>query len=118
MTDAVFISMLNNTFTHQQITRLPNGSGGWQESFSTVGTVVGRMRPKSSREQDVADQERSEITHTFYATWPSEIDRHDRLIIGTETFEVMAIREPSLAGEHVEIDCRILQYEGEGSDDS
>lgn len=110
--------MLNNVFIHKKIKRSPNGSGGWEESFVDSSSVTGRMSPNSSREQDVADKERSEITHTFYTTWPSDVDRRDRLTLGLETFEVLAVREPSLAGEHVEVDCRLLQYEGQGADES
>lgn len=114
----VFETLLNNTFTISRIRRTPDGSGGWAIDYVTQGSIVGRIRPASSRERELAAREEREITHVFYATYPADVVRGDRLQVRDLTFEVQGVREPSLAGEHVEVDCLLRQYEEVVSDGS
>ncbi len=108
----VFDSLLNNGFTAWQPQRASDGQGGWAVTYTAVGVVQGRMRPRSGRETDVADQVEQRVTHTLYVlasgSVAGQIGR-DFLITptgdATRVFEVMGVREPSLAGEHLEIDC-------------
>lgn len=87
----------------------PDGQGGWVEDYVAVETIRGRMRPASVSERESAAQEQRQISHVFYCTAPSEIARGDRLAIGDLVVEVQGVREPSLAGEHLEVDCMEIQ---------
>jgi head-tail adaptor len=108
---SVFESLLNNTFAVERRRRSPDGQGGWAIDYVAIGSVVGRMRPAGSREQDIADLESREITHVLYVVASANIVRGDRVSVGDLTVEVEGIREPSLAGHHLEIDCREVQPE-------
>lgn len=101
----VFESLLNNTFTVERRTRTSDGQGGWTIGYTALGSVEGRIRPATSREREVADQEEQQISHVLYVVASEDIARGDRVTSGDLTVEVLGVREPSLAGEHLEIDC-------------
>ena len=116
MTNAVFTSMLNNTFVAGQPHRVSDGQGGWLVSYVSLGTVQGRMAPRMGEgETEVADNEEWEVMHVLYVeaddavgtaiardyliTLPAAYEDPERV------YEVKGVREPSLANEHLEIDC-------------
>jgi SPP1 family predicted phage head-tail adaptor len=111
----VFNSLLNNTFTAWQPQRTSDGQGGWLTTFTSAGTVLGRMRPRSSAEADVADREERQITHVLYVAVGDVIGDQIRrgwlIELGSLLVEVQGVREPSQANEHLEIDCRERQLE-------
>jgi len=115
----VFESLLNHDFTVERRRRSPDGQGGWAIDYVEQDTVRGRIRPTASRnqEREVADREERQITHVFYCNADEDIRRGDRLtgtspISGTTlVVEVDAMREPSLAGKHLEFDCNEKQME-------
>lgn len=107
----MFESLLNNEFTHERRTRTSDGQGGWTIGYSSLGTVGGRIRPASSQEREVAMAEERRITHVFYTLADEEIQRGDRLTCGDLVVDVEGIREPSLMGHHLEVDCEEVQKE-------
>jgi len=104
-----FESLLNNEFTVTRMGRTSDGQGGWGEGPVLLGTVQGRMRPASAREREVAAQEQREISHVLYVVAGEDIARGDLVSGGGIVVEVQGIREPSLAGHHLEIDCQEIQ---------
>lgn len=107
----VFTSLLNNTFVVWRRMRTADGQGGWPISWAELGTVEGRIRPASSSERVVADAEEQQISHVLYVAAGSDVVRGDLVECGELSVEVLGIREPSLAGEHLEIDCMERQKE-------
>ena len=113
----VFSSLLNNDFTHWRRRRTADGQGGWVIDYPTSTTIRGRIRPASSREQQVAQSEEREVTHVFYCLPTDDVRRGDKLQVTSPvsgyvlTAEVGALREPSMAGEHLEFDCEEIQQE-------
>lgn len=107
----VFDSLLNHTFTAYRRDRIADGQGGWEIVWTDLGTLPGRMRPASSAERDAAMQEGRDITHVFYCHVGTGIERGDRLEYGDLLVDVMGVREPSVAGHHLEIDCMERQPE-------
>ncbi len=107
----VFQSLLNHEFTISRRRRSPDGRGGWAIDYAEIGTARGRIRPASSREREAARQEEREITHVLYVAAGTDIRRGDQVDLGDLSVEVQAVREPSQAGEHLEVDCRERQPE-------
>ena len=107
----VFESLLNHTFTVKRRRRSPDGQGGWSIDYVEIDPAQGRIRPASSREREIAQQEGREISHVLYVVAGSDIERGDRVIYSDLTVDVEAVREPSKAGEHLEIDCVERQVE-------
>lgn len=110
----VFDSLLNNTFTVERRLRASDGQGGWSIAYSEVGTLDGRICPRTSAERVVAESEEEQITHVLYCRTGEDIARGDRVTVGDLTVEVLGIREPSEADEHWEIDCLERQDEETG----
>jgi SPP1 family predicted phage head-tail adaptor len=107
----VFTSLLNNDFTQERRVRVPDGQGGWNIVFVPIAIIRGRLRPASSTEIVAAQQEQRRISHVFYCLESDDIVRGDRITGDDLTVDVMAIREPSRADEHYEIDCLEEQLE-------
>lgn len=107
----VFESLLNHDFTVSRRQRSPDGQGGWVISYAAAGTVRGRIRPSSSTERISAQSEEREITHVLYVKADADVQRGDQVVGDGLTVEVLAVREPSRAGEHLEIDCEERQLE-------
>lgn len=108
----VFESLLNNSFVAWQPQRTADGQGGWLLTYSSVGAVQGRLRPRSSSEIDMADQAERRVSHVLYVaadgSVAGQIGRDFLVTPAAEPariFQVEGVREPSLAGEHLEIDC-------------
>lgn len=116
---SVFTSLLNNDFAHFRRRRSPDGQGGWPLDYPPEGatTIRGRIRPALSREREVAASEERLVTHVFYCEASADVRRGDRLQCLSPVsgylliVEVDALREPSLAGEHLEFDCNEKQKE-------
>lgn len=107
----VFDGLLNHTFAAYRRDRIADGQGGWSIVWTDLGTLPGRIRPASSTERDVAQQEGREITHVFYCRVGTGIERGDRLEYGDLVVDVQGVRQPSLAGHHLEVDCLERQTE-------
>jgi SPP1 family predicted phage head-tail adaptor len=107
----VFQSLLNNTFTVSRRVRTDDGQGGWAISYLELGTAEGRIRPATANERVVADAEEQQITHVLYLEHGEDVLRGDLVVCDDLTVEVLGVREPSKAGEHLEIDC--LERQGE-----
>jgi len=110
---SVFDSLLNNDFTVSRPGRAPNGQGGFVVTYVTTGTVRGRMRPASSAERTVAAQEQRAISHVLYVNADESILRGDRVSGDDAAWDILAIREPSRADEHLEIECLEVQKAGQ-----
>jgi hypothetical protein len=101
--------------------RVPDGQGGWSLTYYSINSIDGRLRPATSRERETALKEERFITHVFYCVANENIARGDMLspgvlsIDGSEIsstdilVEIDAVREPSTADEHWEIDCNERQ---------
>lgn len=107
----VFGSLLNNTFTVERRTRTHDGQGGFTVGYSAVNAVGGRIRPATSAERQIAAAEGRDVSHVLYVVDGEDIERGDRVTCGDLVVEVLAIREPSLADHHLEIDCLSRQVE-------
>ena len=107
----VIESLFNNTFTVERKSRTGDGHGNFPLTWSSVGSVSGRIRPASSRERELAAQEGREITHVLYVSAETDIARGDRATTGDLVVEVLGVREPSEAGHHLEVDCLETQKE-------
>jgi head-tail adaptor len=108
MIEALYI----HTLTVTRPTRTGDGQGGWTVTYETVGTIDGRLRPAGASEKTTADQEQAQVTHVLYCAADEDIQRGD-LVMGTglPVVEIIAVREPSYMGHHLECDCVEIQKE-------
>ena len=108
---SIFESLLNREYAIDRRSRVSDGAGGWAITYEEQGVVQGRMRPASSQERDVAAQEERRISHVLYVVADTDIVRGDQVTGDGITVDVVAIREPSRADHHLEVDCWEQQLE-------
>ncbi|MFH0902327.1 MAG: head-tail adaptor protein [Pseudomonadota bacterium] len=104
-----------HTLTISRPTRTSDGQGGWSVGYVDVATIEGRLRPKGASERTVAQQGQAEVSHVLYCGPDSDIQRGDLVTGAGKVVEVVAIREPSHMGHHLEVDCTEIQKAGEES---
>jgi len=121
MMSYVFESMLNFDFYAVRKRQTPDGVGGWDISYYELDSILGRLRPASTRERESAQQEQRVITHVFYCLGDVDIGRGDVISKGVISIDghklsspeimvkVEGNRNPSTADEHFEIDCFQIQ---------
>lgn len=105
--------LFNALFSVSRPTRTTDSQGGWAVGYADAGSVRGRLRPAGSSEQRVAGQQQARVTHVLYTAAEADIRRGDLVSGAGQTVEVLAIREPSHASHHWEIDCQETQKETE-----
>ena len=108
---SVFESLLNRKYTIDRRSRVSDGAGGWAITYEEQETVDGRMRPATGQERDVADREERRISHVLYVVADTDIVRGDQVTGDSITVDVVAVREPSRADHHLEVDCWERQLE-------
>ena len=108
---SVFESLLNREYTIDRRSRVSDGAGGWAIAYEPQSVVDGRLRPTTSQERDVAAREERRISHVLYVVDGTDIVRGDQVEGAGIIVEVMAVREPSRADHHLEVDCWELQLE-------
>lgn len=108
-----FDALLIHPFTISRRARIDDGRGGAPVTYTEIGTERGRIRPASSEERQIAAQEGRQISHVLYLRGGADIGRGDQVEGAGLMVDVLAVREPSRAGHHLEIDCRERQSEAE-----
>lgn len=111
MADQAFLSLLNNEFDLYELANTHDGQGGFVKSHVFFGVVRGRIRPNSPSNSLFGQQLQQKVTHTLYLASPSSIERGWAVGWGGMMFKVLAVRQPSLAGHHLEIDLEMFQRE-------
>jgi len=107
----VFESLLNHDVAIRRTRRTGDGQGGWVVDYVTVTPVRGRLRPASSAEREAALLEARQISHVLYVRAGTDISRGDEVTVDGLVVEVLGIREPSKAGQHLQIDALEIQKE-------
>lgn len=111
MTDAVFNAARNNSFVSFRRDRISDGQGGWSIVYIQYISFLGRIRPASSAEREIAQQEQRAISHVLYVEYGEDIARGDMVVGGRLVVDIQGVREPSQAAHHLEIDCLEVQRE-------
>ncbi len=106
-------ALFNHVFALSRPTRTDDGQGGWAVGYADAGSVAGRLRPASASERTAAVQRQATISHVFYCGPNADVRREDLVSGAGQVVKVEAVREPSHAGHHLEIECLEIQKAGE-----
>jgi SPP1 family predicted phage head-tail adaptor len=98
-------SFLNNTFAVYRNLRTADGQGGYVTALTYIGDIAGRLRPASANERQAADQSNVKLTHVLYCEADADIQRGDTVVGAGVELRIVAVREPSYARHHYEVDC-------------
>ena len=95
--------------TVQRRAEISDGQGGFKQSWTNIGIERGKLRPASSGERMIAGQQETEVSHVAYLRADAAVEVGDRLELNDVNYEVIAKREPGMAGKHVEVDLTTVQ---------
>ena len=101
--------LLNAAVEVWRFTRVPDGMGGYSESWAQVGSARARFSQPTARERQVADKEEARLTHVAYLSAGADVRRSDELRTADRTYEVLAVFEPSMPGTYLRADCHSEQ---------
>ncbi len=108
-----FENLLNNTATvYRDGTPTSDGQGGWTSTNGSVANISVRVSVGGGSEKRIAYLDARQITHVVYCMPGSNVKRGDKLVIAEKNLElqVLDVKEPSLMGHHLELECREIQH--------
>ena len=85
-----------------------DAAGGLVETYSTHAQVEGRMRPLSGNMQISADKATYFADHRFYCL-PVDILEEDRLVKGSDTYDVKHVSNVMTFDSHYQVDCELIR---------
>jgi len=101
------VSLLNNTVTIYTVAESVSTTTGENVKTETsIGTFKVRISPLSQSEQYYANKNNLGTTHRMYLSYSTAFDAGDRVIVGTSTFEIVGITNPSLWNKFLQVDLK------------
>ena len=96
---------LNERVTIEQITRTPDGQGGYTEAWSAVDTVWAMVRPKSGYERAQSGQVDAPVTYLVVIRYRSGMSETNRLLWRGKILNIRFIHDPGPRRQFLPIDC-------------
>jgi SPP1 family predicted phage head-tail adaptor len=101
------ISLLNNTvIIYTVVESISTVTGENIKTETSIGTFKVRISPLSQNEQYYASKNNLNTTHKMYCQYSTVFDAGDRVVIGTSTFEIAGITNPSLWNKFLQVDLK------------
>tara|TARA_Y100000310_G_scaffold333913_1_gene412475 strand:+ start:3183 stop:3506 length:324 start_codon:yes stop_codon:yes gene_type:complete len=98
-------ALLVSTVDIQTPTATRDNSGGYEESWAnSIVNMPCRIQPVGGNEAFSMGKEGAEISHRVYCV-PANITESDRIIFGSRTFRIRAVRDTDELGRLMVIDC-------------
>jgi len=93
---ATLVESLPETAQVQRATRVPDGAGGFTETWATVATVPCRLAPSGNEPTERVVAERVTDRKLWTLTLPAQtaLTAKDRVVVGARTFEVVGVLSP------------------------
>ena len=93
---ATLVESLPEIAQVQQATRVPDGAGGFTETWTTVATVPCRLAPSGNEPTERVVAERVTDRKLWTLTLPAQtaLTAKDRVVVGARTFEVVGVLSP------------------------
>lgn len=91
--------------TLSQLTSVPDGVGGFTDTWTSVRDIEGCLMTPSGNENVIHRKVETQSTHVFYCDYDlgSDITQRDRLLFGTRLFEINYIQNPAELNIHLQI---------------
>jgi SPP1 family predicted phage head-tail adaptor len=90
----------------EQMTPVPDGAGGFGESWSGIATLFAKLEPVAARERFGADQALEEVTHRVTVRFRPDVASGMRLTWGTRRFLVLTVHDPDETGRYLVLRTR------------
>lgn len=93
------------TFRHElaleAATRLPDGAGGYTQSWSEVATLFARIEPVSAANRFGADKQTATVTHRVTLRRRDNVRHGMRLSRRDRVFEIVTVHDPDETGRYL-----------------
>lgn len=83
----------------------PDGGGGYETSWSPIGTVWAKVEPLGSTETLTAQQAQSDVRYQIWVRWRPDLNADMRLTWRGKTFNVVGVADAGPRVETVRLDC-------------
>jgi len=80
--------LLIHTLEHQRKVRVSQGKGVFKDVPTTIGTVIGRVNPASSKEVLIGEQHQAKVSHAIYLETGADSVVNDEYIFNGRRFRV------------------------------
>lgn len=105
------LQAMPGTVVIERYTLTSNGMGGQYETWAAVGTVIGRIYPRTTRGQgEIIGGAQVQSTMDWYATFPigTDVLAKDRLLYQSRTWEVVRTNNDEMYGTATRCDLESL----------
>src|SRR5690606_1569352 len=85
----------------QAVTSVPDGLGGFTESWSDVATVFARIEPAAADSRFGAGQTLEAVTHRITLRRRGDVAADMRFAGGGRIFQIVAVHDPDASGRYL-----------------
>jgi SPP1 family predicted phage head-tail adaptor len=102
-------ALYNETATIQSVVRAADALGGRTNTWSTASTVPCRVRQLSAREAELYMRQTDNETFRMYCDPDVTVTTDNRVIVDGRTYRVIAVDDPHLMGEFLQVDMEYTE---------
>lgn len=102
----VMIGDLRTELMLEEMTPVPDGAGGFSESWTSVATLFAKLEPIAVRDAFGADQTLEEVTHRATIRHLPDVASGMRLAWGTRRFLILTVHDPDETGRYLVLRTR------------
>lgn len=84
-------SMLRQSIIIQRLSKTADGAGGWEKSWSAIGSTWAYMRASGGGERFFADRLNMEIRYLATIRYRTNIQASDRIIYDGKAYQIRSI---------------------------
>lgn len=103
MNNVLFIDpgQLTSELALEAMQPLPDGMGGYAETWSEIAMVWGRIEPVSSTQKDFGARPQPEVTHRILMRFREDISTDKRLRKAGRIFALRSVHDPDESGRYL-----------------
>ena len=104
-------TLCNRTVDVKTVTRTKDARGTWTEvTADRYASMPCRIQPVSGQEAVLYDRRGVDASHKLFTPGGyTGIKEHDRIVDGSDTYDVQLARDIDLMGHHVEVLMRLVR---------
>jgi len=102
----VTIGDLRTELALEEMTPVPDGAGGFSESWTSVATLFAQLEPVAAKDRFGADQALEEVTHRVTMRFRADVASGMRLAWGSRRFLILTVHDPDETGRYLVLRTR------------
>ena len=83
----------------------PDGGGGYETSWSPIGSIWAKVEPLGASESLIAQQSESVVRYQVWVRWRPDLSADMRLIWRGKTLDIVGVADAGPRVETVRLDC-------------